>query len=105
MGNDGAARHRLAIGTRHVDAAAGGDDLAAGGASVAAAELHRIKLRQRRQIADQSARLLQLATELKAAVDNSDACTLSIHIVRKADSIARLAHGVKEEMKHPAAQR
>ncbi len=60
---------------------------------------------QRRQLADESARLLQLATELKRAVDNSDQHTLSIHIVRKADLIAKLAHGVKEEMKHAVAQR
>jgi hypothetical protein len=60
---------------------------------------------QRRQIAQESAQLLQMALELKKAVDNSDACTLSMHIVRKADSIAKLAHGVKEEMKHPAVQR
>jgi hypothetical protein len=60
---------------------------------------------QRRQIARESAQLLQMALELKKAVDNSDACTLSMHIVRKAGSIAKLAHGVKEEMKHPATQR
>ena len=63
-----------------------------------------IDLQRRRQLAEDSARLLQLATELKFAVDNSDQHTLSVHIVRKAESIAKLAHGVKEEMKQNAAQ-
>src|ERR1700694_5650090 len=48
---------------------------------------------QRRQIAQESAQLLQMALELKKAIDNSDSSTLSMHIVRKADSIAKLAHG------------
>lgn len=54
---------------------------------------------RRKQIADDAARLLQLATELKAAVAKTDKDTLSLEVVRKAESIERLAKGVKEKMK------
>jgi hypothetical protein len=54
---------------------------------------------RRKQIADDAARLLQLATELKTAVDKTDKDTLSLDVIRKAESIERLAKGVKEKMK------
>ena len=56
-------------------------------------------IERKRQIADDSAMLLRLATELKTAVDKASKDTLSIGIIRKADEIERLAHGVKEKMK------
>ncbi|MBV9573703.1 MAG: hypothetical protein JOY93_06585 [Acidobacteriales bacterium] len=43
--------------------------------------------------------LLKLATELKQFVDKSNANTLSLDVVRKAEEIEKLAHGVKERMK------
>jgi len=53
-----------------------------------------------RQIAQDSAMLLKLATELKAEVDRStDRQTLSVIVEGKADLIERLAHAVKEKMK------
>lgn len=58
----------------------------------------------RRRLANESAKLVQLAVELKWAVDRSNQGTLSLHVVRTADSVAKLAHGVKEEMKHAPAQ-
>lgn len=54
---------------------------------------------RRNQIAADSAKLLQLATELKAAVDRTDKDTLSLTVIRKADAIEKLAHAVKEKMK------
>jgi hypothetical protein len=54
---------------------------------------------RRKQLADDAARLLQLATELKTAVDKTDKDTLSLDVIRKAESIERLAKGVKEKMK------
>lgn len=54
---------------------------------------------RRKQIADDAARLLQLATELKTAVDKTDKDTLSLDVIRKAESIEKLAKGVKEKMK------
>jgi hypothetical protein len=54
---------------------------------------------RRKQITDDAAKLLELATELKAAVDKTDKDTLSLEVIRKADTIERLAKGVKEKMK------
>lgn len=54
---------------------------------------------RRKQISEDAAKLLELATELKSAVDKTDKDTLSIDVIRKADTIERLAKGVKEKMK------
>jgi hypothetical protein len=54
---------------------------------------------RRKQIADDSTRLLKLATDLKAEVDNTSKDTLSLNVIRRADEIERLAHSVKEKMK------
>ena len=56
-------------------------------------------LERKKQIADDAAKLLQLATELKAEVDKTNKDTLSLGVIRKADTIEKLAHGVKEKMK------
>ncbi|HEY3707116.1 MAG TPA: hypothetical protein VGL22_18795 [Terracidiphilus sp.] len=67
-------------------------------ASFAAANIER-----RRQIASDSAKLLELATDLKKEVDKTDKDTLSINVIRKAEMIEKLAKGVKEKMKLTAA--
>jgi hypothetical protein len=54
---------------------------------------------RKKQIADDSAKLLKLATDLKAEVDKTNKDTLSLNVIRKADEIERLAHNVKEKMK------
>jgi|SRR6185437_1541391 len=54
---------------------------------------------RRKQIADDAARLLQLATELKKEVDKTDKDTLSVNVIRKAEMIEKLAKGVKQKMK------
>jgi len=54
---------------------------------------------RKRQITDDSSRLLKLANDLKAEVDKTSKDTLSLGVIRKADEIERLAHNVKEEMK------
>ena len=54
---------------------------------------------RQKQIADDTAKLLALATELKSEVDKTSKDTLSINVIRKAESIERLAKGVKEKMK------
>lgn len=56
-------------------------------------------LERKRQIADDAAKLLALATELKKEVDKTDKDTLSIDVIRKAETIEKLAKGVKEKMK------
>jgi len=54
---------------------------------------------RRRQIADDSAKILELANELKKEIDKTDKDTLSINVIRKAEMIEKLAKGVKEKMK------
>jgi hypothetical protein len=56
-------------------------------------------LERKRQLDNDSAELVKLATELKTAVDKSDKDTLSLDVIRKAELIEKLAHGVKEKMK------
>lgn len=54
--------------------------------------------RQRRLVADTD-KLLTLATELHQDVAKTNKNVLSIDVVKRADEIERLAHGVKERMK------
>ena len=63
-------------------------------ANFAAANVER-----KRQIADDSARLLKLASDLKTEVDKTSKDTLSLGVIRKAEEIEKLAHSVKEKMK------
>jgi hypothetical protein len=53
---------------------------------------------RKKEIGAASAKLLKLATELKAEVEKTDKDTLSIGVIRKADEIEKLAHSVKEKM-------
>ena len=52
-----------------------------------------------RQIAQESAELLKLATDLKAEVDKTTKDTLSMLVIRKAEEIRRLAHSVRQRVK------
>jgi hypothetical protein len=54
---------------------------------------------RKKQIADDTSKLLELATQLKAEVDKTSKDTLSLNVIKKAGSIEKLAHGVKEKMK------
>jgi hypothetical protein len=54
---------------------------------------------RKKQIAEDSAKLLKLATELKTEVDKTTKDELSLSVIRKADEIEKLAHNVKEKMK------
>jgi hypothetical protein len=54
--------------------------------------------RQKRLVAD-TAKLLQLATDLKEQVDKTNKDTLSVDVIKKAEEIEKLAHSVKERMK------
>ena len=54
---------------------------------------------RKKQIADDSEKLLKLATDLKTEVDKTNKDTLSIGVIRKADAIEKLAHDVEEKMK------
>jgi hypothetical protein len=51
------------------------------------------------QLTADTAKLLQLANELKAEMDKSTKDTLSISVLKKADQVEKLAHKVRDEMK------
>ena len=52
-----------------------------------------------RQIGEDSAVLLKLATDLKAELDKTDKDTLSPKAIHEAELIERLSHNVQEKMK------
>jgi hypothetical protein len=58
-----------------------------------------VNTERKRQLNEDSARLLKLANDLKVEVDKTNKDVLSMTVIRKADEIERLAHGVKEKMK------
>lgn len=58
-----------------------------------------VNTERKRQITDDSAKLLKLASDLKAEIDKTSKDELSLGVIRKADEIQRLAHDVKEKMK------
>jgi hypothetical protein len=53
---------------------------------------------RQKQVADDSAKLLKLANDLKSEVDKAGANTLSLNALRKADAIEKLAHNIKLRM-------
>jgi hypothetical protein len=56
-------------------------------------------LQRKKQLEDDTAKLLVLANELKAEMDKSTKDTLSLSVMKKADEIEKLARKVREEMK------
>jgi hypothetical protein len=54
---------------------------------------------RKKQIADDTTKLLKMAADLKDEVDKTSKDALSLTVIRKADEIERLAHSVKEKMK------
>lgn len=54
---------------------------------------------RKKQLSEDSAKLLALAVDLKAEVDKTSKDTLSLTVIRKADEIEKLARNVKEKMK------
>jgi len=58
-------------------------------------------LQRQQDIKKDTEKLLELATELKQAVDKSSENTLSLDVVKKAEQIEKLAKTVKEKMKGP----
>jgi hypothetical protein len=58
-------------------------------------------LQRQQDIQKDTDKLLELATELKQAVDKSDENTLSLDVIKKAELIEKLAKQVKDKMKGP----
>jgi hypothetical protein len=57
------------------------------------------KLLRQKQLADDTARLLELANQLKVEMDKSSKDTLSLNVIKKANEIEKLARKVRDEMK------
>ncbi|HEX4155555.1 MAG TPA: hypothetical protein VHY48_08085 [Acidobacteriaceae bacterium] len=87
-------------GEPYIHQPAGMDPLPQKGAPDDAAIMERMRqaARQKRLAAD-TAKLLQLSAELKAAVEQSPKDQLSLDALRKADQIEKLARDVKSWMK------
>ena len=58
-----------------------------------------LNLLRQKQMNSDTAKLVELANELKAEMDKSSKDTLSMNVVRKAEQIEKLAHAVREKMK------
>jgi hypothetical protein len=54
---------------------------------------------RKNQLTVDTAKLLQLANELKAEMDKSSKDTLSLAVMKKAEQVEKLAHQVRQEMK------
>jgi hypothetical protein len=59
---------------------------------------------RRKLLTEESAQLLQLASQLKKEMDKTDKDTLSIGVIRKAEQIEKLAKDVKAKMKMTIGQ-
>lgn len=55
--------------------------------------------KRQQDIRDETNKLFQLATELKAAVDKTNENLLSLDVIHKAEEVEKLAKKVKEKMK------
>ncbi len=55
--------------------------------------------KRQQDIRDDTEKLFQLSTELKAAVEKTNEHVLSLDVVRKAEEVEKLAKKVKEKMK------
>ena len=53
---------------------------------------------RKKELDEESAKLLALAIALKAEVEKTNKDTLSLSVIRKASEIEKLAHNVKEKM-------
>ena len=58
---------------------------------------------RQKQISDETAKLLQLATDLKTEVDKGGKDTLSLAAIRKVESIEKLAHNLHRTMTSAAS--
>lgn len=54
---------------------------------------------RQKKLAEDTTKLLALATELKEQVDKTNKDILSVDVVKKADEIEKLAKSVKDRMK------
>jgi hypothetical protein len=65
---------------------------------------HAAEAERKKQIADDSANLLQLAAGLKAEMNKATKDTLSVSVIRKAGEIEQLARKMRSEMRSVAGK-
>jgi hypothetical protein len=58
-----------------------------------------INAARKKQVSEDTEKLLKLATDLKAEIDKTGKDTLSLVAIRKADAIEKLARNIKDQMK------
>jgi hypothetical protein len=61
-------------------------------------EIEAINAHRKKQVSDDTEKLLKLATDLKTEVDKTGSEMLSASAIRKAQAIEKLAHDIKEKM-------
>src|SRR5260370_12341756 len=62
-------------------------------------QIREAKKKRQQDIRDDTEKLFQLSSELKAAVEKSNEHMLSLDVVRKAEEVEKLAKKVKDKMK------
>jgi hypothetical protein len=75
------------------------DDEPYGNHEIQERQFKRLRQEHQQQLIDDTARLLQLATALKAEVDKGNQPTLPTDVLKQADEISKLAKKVSERIK------
>ncbi len=65
---------------------------------------HEANKKRQDEIREDTQKLFQLASDLKAAVDKTNENTMSLEVIRKAEEVEKLARKVKEKMKEGTAK-
>jgi hypothetical protein len=65
---------------------------------------HEANKRRQDEIREDTQKLFQLASDLKAAVDKTNENTMSLEVIRKAEEVEKLARKVKDKMREGTAK-
>jgi uncharacterized protein YlxW (UPF0749 family) len=65
---------------------------------------HEANKQRQAEIRQDTQKLFQLATDLKAAVEKTDENVMSLDVIKKAEEVEKLAKKVKEKMKEGTAR-
>lgn len=65
---------------------------------------HEANKKRQDEIREDTQKLFQLASDLKAAVDKTNENTMSLEVIRKAEEVEKLAKKVKDKMKEGTAK-
>jgi len=65
---------------------------------------HEANKKRQDEIREDTQKLFQLASDLKAAVDKTNENTMSLEVIRKAEEVEKLAKKIKDKMKEGTAK-